>query len=75
MHERVKNTNSLRENTETENFTTDIENMSNKPYLSNAKKYPLLKNDFKPSPAYKFPLKFLHQFKRQFKVNYFESYQ
>ena len=56
----VGNTISLRENTETETFITDIENRYYKANLSDVQKHHLLKNHL------------MHQYKRQFKVNYRE---
>ena len=68
--ETVENTNSLTENTETEIVISDIiRYMSSKANLSDAQKYHLLKNHFKPPPACKFPSKYIHQCRRQFKVN------
>ena len=60
--EAVENTDSLRENTETEIFITDIGNVSNRGNLSDALKYYLLKDHPKPLSAYKFPSKFINPY-------------
>ena len=56
----VGNTISLRENTETETFITDVENRYYKANLSDVQKHHPSKNHL------------MHQYKRQFKVNYRE---
>lgn len=72
----VENTNSSRGESEDEIVITVIENLSSKATLSDAhQKFLLLKNHFRPPLAYKFPLKFVQQFKKQFQVNYLEDCQ
>lgn len=72
----VENTNSSRGESEDEIVITVIENLSSKATLSDAhQKFPLLKNHFRPPLAYKFPLKFVQQCKKQFQVNYLEDCQ
>ena len=72
----VENTNSSRGESEDEIVITVIENLSSKATLSDDhQKFLLLKNHFRPPLAYKFPLKFVQQCKKQFQVNYLEDCQ
>ena len=73
--EPVENTNSLTGNTKIKIFITDVGNKCYKANLSDVHHYHLLKSHFKPTPAHKFPSNFIHLCKRQYKVNYRESYQ
>ena len=73
--EPVENTNSLTGNTKIKIFITDVGKRCYKANLSDVHHYHLLKNNFKPTLAYKFPSNFIHLSKRQYKVNYKENYQ